>query len=264
MARIELNDITFCYEGHNGVRTVLDHVSLAVEDGEFVCLVGRSGCGKTTLLRLITGLQSPASGQILLDGKPITGPGTDRAVVFQNYALFPWMTARKNVEFGIRQANRTLSRSEIRERALDFLEKVSMSDAADQFPCELSGGMRQRVAIARALAMDTDILLLDEPFGALDARIRKELQLLLEQLWQSGERRKTVIFVTHDIAEAALLADRVIYMTPGRIAADIPVSLPHPRDAISDGEAKAMSDLRTELLQLFYQNSGLEDDHEEV
>ena len=264
MARIELNDITFCYEGHNGVRTVLDHVSLAVEDGEFVCLVGRSGCGKTTLLRLIAGLQSPASGQILLDGKPITGPGTDRAVVFQNYALFPWMTARKNVEFGIRQANRTLSRSEIRERALDFLEKVSMSDAADQFPCELSGGMRQRVAIARALAMDTDILLLDEPFGALDARIRKELQLLLEQLWQSGERRKTVIFVTHDIAEAALLADRVIYMTPGRIAADIPVSLPHPRDAISDGEAKAMSDLRTELLQLFYQNSGLEDDHEEV
>ena len=264
MARIELNDITFCYEGHNGVRTALDHVSLAVEDGEFVCLVGRSGCGKTTLLRLIAGLQSPASGQILLDGKPITGPGTDRAVVFQNYALFPWMTARKNVEFGIRQANRTLSRSEIRERALDFLEKVSMSDAADQFPCELSGGMRQRVAIARALAMDTDILLLDEPFGALDARIRKELQLLLEQLWQSGERRKTVIFVTHDIAEAALLADRVIYMTPGRIAADIPVSLPHPRDAISDGEAKAMSDLRTELLQLFYQNSGLEDDHEEV
>ncbi len=264
MARIELNDITFCYEGHNGVRTALDHVSLAVEDGEFVCLVGRSGCGKTTLLRLIAGLQSPASGQILLNGKPITGPGTDRAVVFQNYALFPWMTARKNVEFGIRQANRTLSRSEIRERALDFLEKVSMSDAADQFPCELSGGMRQRVAIARALAMDTDILLLDEPFGALDARIRKELQLLLEQLWQSGERRKTVIFVTHDIAEAALLADRVIYMTPGRIAADIPVSLPHPRDAISDGEAKAMSDLRTELLQLFYQNSGLEDDHEEV
>ena len=264
MARIELNDITFRYEGHNGPRTALSHVSLAVEDGEFVCLVGRSGCGKTTLLRLIAGLQFPASGQILLDGKPVTGPGTDRAVVFQNYALFPWMTARKNVEFGIRQANRTLSRSEIRERALDFLGKVSMRDAADQYPCEMSGGQRQRVAIARALAMDTDTLLLDEPFGALDARIRKELQLLLEQLWQSGERRKTVLFVTHDIAEAALLADRVIYMTPGKIAADLPIALPHPRDALSDQEAKEMSDLRTELLQLFYQNSGLEDDHEEV
>ncbi len=264
MARIEVRDITFQYEGHSGVRTALDHVSLTVEDGEFVCLVGRSGCGKTTLLRLLAGLQTPASGQILLDGKPVTGPGTDRAVVFQNYTLFPWMTARKNVEFGIRQADRTLSRARIRERASDFLEKVSMSDAADQYPCELSGGMRQRVAIARALAMDTDTLLLDEPFGALDARIRKELQLLLEELWRSGERRKTVLFVTHDIAEAAFLADRVIYMTPGKVAADIPVALPHPRNAISDGEAKAMSDLRTELLQLFYQNSGLEDDHEEV
>ncbi len=264
MARIELQNITFRYEGHNGTRTALDHVSLAVEDGEFVCLVGRSGCGKTTLLRLIAGLQAPASGQVLLDGKPVTGPGTDRAVVFQNYALFPWMTARKNVEFGIRQANRTLSRAQVRERALDFLEKVSMNDAADQYPCELSGGMKQRVAIARALAMDTDTLLLDEPFGALDARIRKELQLLLEQLWRSGEKRKTVLFVTHDIAEAALLADRVIYMTPGKVAADIAIPLPHPREALSDEEAKHLSGLRTELLQLFYQNSGLEDGHEEI
>ena len=129
MARIEVRDITFQYEGHSGVRTALDNVSLTVEDGEFVCLVGRSGCGKTT------GLQFPASGQILLDGKPVTGPGTDRAVVFQNYTLFPWMTARKNVEFGIRQANRTLSRAQIRERALDFLGKVSMAYAADQYPC---------------------------------------------------------------------------------------------------------------------------------
>ena len=126
MARIEVQDISFHYEGHNGTRTALSHVSLAVEDGEFVCLVGRSGCGKPPLLRLLAGLQSPASGQILLDGKPITGPGTDRAVVFQNYALFPWMTARKNVEFGIRQANRTLSRSAIRESSSSLWEMKIM------------------------------------------------------------------------------------------------------------------------------------------
>ena len=230
MARIEVQDISFHYEGHNGTRTALSHVSLAVEDGEFVCLVGRSGCGKTTLLRLLAGLQSPASGRILLDGKPITGPGTDRAVVFQNYALFPWMTARKNVEFGIRQANRTLSRSAIRERAMDFLGKVSMADAADQYPCELSGGMKQRVAIARALAMDTDTLLLDEPFGALDAQTRTQLQSELLETWEKD--MKTCFFITHDVDEAILLAQKVIIMSarPGRIKEIVPIDIPYPRN----------------------------------
>lgn len=250
MSRIELDHIRYAYIDHGQSFQALEDVNVTINHGEFVCILGRSGCGKTTLLRLIAGLQMPQQGNICIDGKEVVGPDTDRAVVFQNYTLFPWMTALKNVQFGVQQAHKNLSRAEAQSVAAEFLKKVGMADAAKKYPYQLSGGMRQRVAIARALAMDTEILLLDEPFGALDARNRRELQDLLAQLWSNGITPKTVVFVTHDITEAALLADRILYMTPGRIAADIPVDLPRPRNELSD-ELKA---LRNQLLELFYEN----------
>lgn len=256
MAKIELSRVRFCYGQSGQCFRALDDINFRIEEGEFICILGHSGCGKTTLLRLLSGLQMPTQGTVLLDGKPMEGPGTDRAVVFQNYALFPWLSARKNVQFGIRQARKDLSKAQAHELAMEYLAKVDMTDAADKYPYQLSGGMKQRVAIARALAMDADILLLDEPFGALDAKIRKELQQLLGQLWRSGEKRKTVIFVTHDIREAVQLGSRILFMTPARIAADIPVSLPWPRDDLDAQQKQQRKALEDRLLQLFYETEG--------
>lgn len=231
---------------------MLRDISLTVDEGEFVCVVGQSGCGKTTLLRLIAGLTHPTSGTVRLNRERITGPDTDRSIVFQNYLLFPWMTVRRNVEFGIRQAQRSLNRSQVRQIAEEFLEKVDMFDDADKYPCQLSGGMQQRVAIARALAMDAEVLLMDEPFGALDTRIRRELQILLESL-RDGDRRKTMVFVTHDINEAVFLADRIVFMTPGRIYRTLNVPLPRPRSTPDEADAAVMRMLRRELRELFSQ-----------
>lgn len=255
MAKIELQHVSFCYGDRGCCFRALDDLNLTIESGEFICLLGQSGCGKTTLLRLLAGLQMPTDGAITIDGKPIEGPDTDRAMVFQNYTLFPWMTARKNVQFGIRQARKQLSQNEAADLAMEYLSKVHMAGAADKYPYQLSGGMRQRVAIARALAMDSDILLLDEPFGALDAKIRADLQALLEELWCSKEtRHKTVIFVTHDIAEAALLASRILFMTPGKIRASIPVDLPRPRS--SPAVTPQREQFQQALLAQFYQHGG--------
>ena len=256
MGGIDLTHLFYAYIDRGQRFSALEDVNLHIDQGQFICIVGRSGCGKTTLLRLLAGLQQPQEGSICINGRAVTGPDTDRAVVFQNYTLFPWMTARKNVQFGIRQVSRTLSRAEANALADDFLERVGMSEAADKYPYQLSGGMQQRVAIARALAMDTDILLLDEPFGALDARNRRELQELLVRLWVGTE--KTVIVVTHDINEAVLLADRILYMTPGKVAADISVKLPRPRN-LQYGEAEA---LRQRLLELFYESGEMEESDE--
>lgn len=254
MAKIELQHVSFCYGKRGGCFRALDDLNLTIESGEFICLLGQSGCGKTTLLRLLAGLQMPTQGVITMDGKPITGPGTDRAMVFQNYTLFPWMTAQKNVQFGIRQAQKQLGRTAANELAMEYLSKVHMAGAANKYPYQLSGGMRQRVAIARALAMDADILLLDEPFGALDAKIRADLQALLEELWCSKEA-KTVIFVTHDIAEAALLASRILFMTPGKIRDSIPVDLPRPRS--SPAVTPQREQFQQALLAQFYQHGGV-------
>lgn len=258
MAKIELSHVRFCYGQQGQCFRALDDLNVKIEEGEFVCILGHSGCGKTTLLRLLSGLQEPTVGTVCLDGHPMAGPGPDRAVVFQNYALFPWMSAKKNVQFGIRQARRSLSRPAAAELAMSYLDMVEMADAADKYPYQLSGGMRQRVAIARALAMDAEVLLLDEPFGALDAKIRLELQQLLESLWCSGEKRKTVIFVTHDIREAALLASRIIFMEPGKIVADIPVDLPRPRQHLQGAQAQELQQLQERLLRLFYAADGTE------
>lgn len=258
MSAIELSHVRFFYQNHGQNYQALENVNVTIPEGEFVCILGRSGCGKTTLLRLIAGLQLPQYGEVCMGGTPVCGPNIDRAVVFQNYTLFPWMTARKNVQFGIQQAHKEMSKAAVQKMAVEYLDLVGMLESADRYPFQLSGGMQQRVAIARALAMDTDILLLDEPFGALDARNRRELQNLLEQLWSKAEKRKTVIFVTHDIEEAALLADRILYMTPGRIAADICVNLPRPRKE----QNEQLNTLKHKLLELFYESEEMEGEHE--
>jgi NitT/TauT family transport system ATP-binding protein len=252
MAMIELRHLSFRYENHHQSVQALDDLSLRIADGEFLCILGPSGCGKTTLLRLLAGLQMPTGGTVQINGSTVKGPGTDRAIVFQNYTLFPWMTARKNIQFGIRQAQKGISQAAAGNIASTFLEKVGMSEAGGKYPYQLSGGMRQRVAIARALAMDTDTLLLDEPFGALDAKNRSELQRLLETMWEHPNgKRKTVVFVTHDINEALRLADRIVFMQPGKIAAEFPVPFPRPRNTLDAESAKRLVALRSSLLALF-------------
>ena len=229
MPEILIRDLSFRYKDSRQRRPVLDRVGLEIRDGEFLCIIGASGCGKSTLLRILAGLEKPDSGSLLLNGRPVSGPGADRMIVFQDYALFPWMSAKRNISFAAKQA-RHISGREAEQIAEQFLEKVGMAEAGQLYPYQLSGGMRQRVAIARALAMDTDILLLDEPFGALDAKVRAQLQELLLELWHNeGGRQKTVVFVTHDIHEAVLLADRVVFMRPGTIEREMRIDIPRPR-----------------------------------
>ncbi|MDN0198569.1 ABC transporter ATP-binding protein [Streptomyces sp. S.PNR 29] len=203
--------------------TALDGIDLEIADGEFVVLVGPSGCGKSTLLELLGGLTQPTGGRILLDGEPVTGPGLDRGIVFQQYALLPWRTAQGNVEFGLEATG--VPRRRRAARAREFLDLVGLTGFEDRHPHELSGGMRQRVAIARSLAYDPDVLLMDEPFAALDAQTRESLQDELLRIWQ--RTGKTVVFITHGIDEAVYLGQRVAVMTsrPGRIKQIVPVAL---------------------------------------
>jgi NitT/TauT family transport system ATP-binding protein len=206
-------------------------VDLAIPKGELVCMIGASGCGKSTLLRIIAGFEEPTTGEVAIDGKPVTGPGSDRGMVFQDYALFPWMTVRQNISFGPRQ--RHLPREEIEKTTDEFVRMVGLERFADRYPNQLSGGMKQRVAIARVLANNANILLMDEPFGALDALTREQLQNELLQIWK--RTGVTTIFVTHSVEEAVLLADRVLVMSagPGRIDSDFRIDLARPRDVSS-------------------------------
>ncbi|WP_411868727.1 ABC transporter ATP-binding protein [Vulcanococcus limneticus] len=225
---------------------VLRNVSFDVHAGEFVALVGSSGSGKSTVMRLIAGLDSPSSGVVSLDGRPITGPGSDRGMVFQKYSLYPWLTAAQNVAFGMELQRR--SRQEIRERTAYFLEVVGLADAARRLPRELSGGMQQRVAIARALAAEPKVLLLDEPFGALDIQIRESMQEFLYHLWQ--RTGLTALLITHDLEEALLLAGQVHIMapSPGRIVRSVAVDL--DRSAMAQLRlSRPFLDLREELAQ---------------
>jgi ABC-type nitrate/sulfonate/bicarbonate transport system ATPase subunit len=205
----------------------LQPTTITVEDNDFITILGPSGCGKSTLLRIVAGLDTPTSGQVLLDGARVTGPGADRGMVFQSYTLFPWLTVRQNICFGLRE--RGLPPREQDAIAAHYVERVGLAGFEHHYPKMLSGGMQQRTAIARALANDPKILLLDEPFGALDTQTRSLMQELLLGIWEA--ERKTVLFVTHDIEEAIFMASRVAVMSarPGHIKAEVPIDIPHPR-----------------------------------
>jgi len=255
MSRLSIRQVGKTFPGVRGKppTQALLPVSLDVADNDFITVLGPSGCGKSTLLRLVAGLETPSTGQILLDGQPIDGPGADRGVVFQSYTLFPWLTVRQNICFGLREKG--MPTAQQKEIAAQFIAKVGLRGFEDHFPKQLSGGMQQRVAIARALANDPKILLLDEPFGALDNQTRVLMQELLLGIWESA--RKTVLFVTHDIDESIFMASRVVVFSarPGRIKADVPVDLPHPRHytvkttpAFMELKARLTEEIRAESL----------------
>ncbi len=224
---IQVTDVTKVYVTARGRTVSLDNVSLDVAEGEFITLVGPSGCGKSTMLNLIGGLLEPTSGDVLVHGDAVRGPSPDRGVIFQQYALFPWLTALQNVEFGLRLQG--LRKAERQEKAMHYLDLVGIADFANALPKELSGGMKQRCAIARAYAVNPSVLLMDEPFGALDALTRVQMQDELLSTWQ--KERRTIVFITHDVDEAVYLASRVVVMSPrpGRISEIIDVPLPYPR-----------------------------------
>jgi NitT/TauT family transport system ATP-binding protein len=225
---LAIRDVSKIFDIGADAVQALSHVHLEIDKGEFVCLIGASGCGKSTLLRIIAGFDQPTAGVVSLYENAITGPGSDRGMVFQDYALFPWMTVRQNISFGPRQKG--LAKKYIDEITAEYLNMVGLTKFADRFPHQLSGGMKQRVAIARVLANECELLLMDEPFGALDALTRESLQQELLEIW--ARTKVTVIFVTHSVEEAVLLSDRVVVMTagPGRIEADIPIELTRPRE----------------------------------
>ena len=226
--KVSIQGIEKKYKVRNGEVIALNGVDFDIKENEFICVIGPSGCGKSTLLNIIAGLLEPTAGQVVVDGNVVRGTGTDRGVVFQQYALFPWLTVRKNVEFGLKLKG--IEKEERRAIADKYLKMVELEKFADSYPKELSGGMKQRVAIARAYAMNPSVLLMDEPFGALDAQTRTQLQTELLKTWE--EEHKTCFFVTHDIEEAIVLATRVVIMSarPGRIKEVVDIDIPYPRD----------------------------------
>lgn len=225
---ISITNLSKTFEGNKLSVSALQDINLSLSRGEFVCLLGPSGCGKSTLLNAIAGFIQPSSGEIIVNGQPVREPGPERGVVFQEYAIFPWMTVARNIAFGMEIKG--ISTVEIRERVDVLLDKLGLREFRDRFPKDLSGGMRQRVAIARLLAIDSPVMLMDEPFGALDALTRRTLQDELLRIW--SESGKTILFVTHSIEESLYLANRIVVMTyrPGTIKRNQIVTMSHPRD----------------------------------
>ncbi len=248
--KVSLNDISLSYKTSSADHLLaLDRINLKVNPGEFLCIVGPSGCGKSTLLHLIAGLHPQTSGSIQVDDKPVDGPGTDRILIFQELGLFPWLTAADNVEFGMKMKG--LPKAERKERIDYYLRLVHLSQFKDSYIHQLSGGMRQRVALARALATEPDVLLMDEPFAALDAQTRDLLHDELERIW--AETGRTIIFVTHNVREAVRLGDRVVLFTfrPGRIKREFSIDLPRPRHledvSVAQSAREILDDLREEI-----------------
>ena len=256
MTKLAIEGVGRVFPAAGGGQTVraLTPVDLGVAENDFITILGPSGCGKSTLLRIVAGLDRPTEGRVLLDGRPVTAPGPDRGMVFQSYTLFPWLSVEDNIAFGLREKG--VPERERRETVASYVELVGLKGFERHWPKQLSGGMQQRTAIARALANDPEILLLDEPFGALDNQTRGLMQELLLSIWE--RRRKTVLFVTHDIDEAIFMASRVIVMSarPGRIKSETPVDLPHPRDyrmktsaEFSELKIRLTEDIRAEVLR---------------
>ena len=250
MDQISVNNVSYEYETENRRVLAVKEISFSVEPSEFLCVLGPSGCGKTTILNMIAGFLAPTRGEILFGGRKATATGVDRGVVFQDFAqLFPWRSAQRNVEFGLELRGRP--RNERRKTALEFLNLVGLEKFASAFPHQLSGGMQQRVAIARALAYDPGVLLMDEPFAALDAMTRDEMQRQLTDVWQ--KTKKTIIYITHNVSEAVYLADKVLVLAahPGTIKASLTLALPRPRDPLSEAFVEAqrviMSHLRNDV-----------------
>lgn len=225
--KVVLDEISLSYNGNGKPLLALDRINLSVQPGEFLCIVGPSGCGKSTLLHLIAGLHKQTSGRVFVDNKAVDGPGTDRILIFQELGLFPWLTVGQNVEFGMKMQG--IPRAEREEKTRYYLKLVHLAQFQESYTHQLSGGMRQRVALARALAAEPDVLLMDEPFAALDAQTRDLLHDELERIW--AETGRTIIFVTHNVREAVRLADRVALLTfrPGRVKTEFPIDLPRPR-----------------------------------
>jgi NitT/TauT family transport system ATP-binding protein len=240
--KVALDAISLSYKTTSGERLLaLDNISLEVKPGEFLCIVGPSGCGKSTLLHLIAGLNPQTSGKVLVDGTPVNGPGTDRILIFQELGLFPWLTVGGNVEFGMKMKN--VPKAEREEKVQYYLRLVHLSKFRESYIHQLSGGMRQRVALARALATEPDVLLMDEPFAALDAQTRDLLHDELERIW--AETGRTIIFVTHNVREAVRLGDRVALLTfrPGRVKQEFSVNLPRPRHMEHTDVARTARDI---------------------
>ncbi|MEN6438334.1 MAG: ABC transporter ATP-binding protein [Syntrophobacter sp.] len=242
--------------GYNGV-VVLEDIRLDIREGEFLSLLGPSGSGKSTMLRLIAGIETPGGGRIICRGEAVTGPGTDRGMVFQDYSLFPWMNLMENISLAISKANRRLSKREQRSLAGEYLAMVGLAGLGRKYPFELSGGMRQRVAIARALALGSPFLLMDEPFGALDPINRARLQDLLIDIWSHSKPAKTVVFVTHDMDEALYLGDRVVILgsLPGHVIGELNLDFQRPRSRQAFLTAPEFQVLRARILDLLGQHA---------
>jgi NitT/TauT family transport system ATP-binding protein len=249
MPILTLDSVSLTYPGDE--QPSISNLSLTINEGEFIAVIGPSGCGKSSTIGLLAGLTVPTSGKLELNGLPIQGPGPDRAIVFQDYSLFPWMTALDNIVFALQEAGRAKGEKAV-QQAIELLDMVGLRNIHRKYPSELSGGMRQRVAIARAFALDAPVYLMDEPFGAVDARNRVSLQELLLRLWAGGSKKKTIFLVTHDIDEALYLADRVVVFTPGpgRIRKIVEVPFPRARNRYLLIQDARYIDLRNEILSL--------------
>lgn len=248
--KVKIDNVVKQYDSRNGKVTALNGVNLDIGENEFITVVGPSGCGKSTLLNIIAGLEKPTKGKVYTDGLEVTGTGRDRGVVFQQYALFPWLTVRQNVRFGLELQGR--SKEEADQIADKYIKMVDLQDFVNHYPKELSGGMKQRVAIARAYAVNPSILLMDEPFGALDAQTRTQLQEELIHTWES--EKKTCFFITHDVEEAIILGTRVVIMSarPGRIKEIVDIDIPHPRNQASK-MTKEFLDVKNYIWSQVYQ-----------
>jgi NitT/TauT family transport system ATP-binding protein len=254
MNKIKLENVSFTYNQNSNTKYVLQDINLGIKEGEFVCILGSSGCGKSTLITLLEGLNFPSGGKVLINNNEVRGPGKDRCMVFQHYSLFSWMTAKKNISFGVKQNKGNLCRQQIDEISREYLAKVGLADYENKYPHQLSGGMQQRVAIARALAMDPEILLMDEPFGAIDTKNRLMLQNMLLQICENEEKKRTVVFITHDVDEAIFLSDRIVFMQPGKIREEIPVNFGSRRVRSDIFGSTEFLQLRNRLVGFFYED----------